>query len=193
MAGVDPVTLAIIGGGIGAATNKDDPLRGAMMGATLGYTGGTMFPGAAAGGSGISAATTNAAMTSTGTASAAANAANPYALTQGNLAAGTTFKGAGSQLYPALGEQAAMSEGMKASASQLYSPQAAQAAGMNGMQKMYMANMGLGLLNGGPKNNTVSNQSMGRPGNPQMVNAQPIYNLAAAAPQQQRRRVISLI
>lgn len=190
MAGVDPVTLAIIGGSVGAVTNKDDPLRGAMMGATLGYTGGTLFPGTAAGGSGISAATANTAgaaagssgisattgstaMTSTGTASAAANAANPYAITQGNLAA---------------------SEGLKASASQLYSPQAAQAAGMNGMQKLYMANMGLGLLNGGPKNNTVSNQSMGRPGNPQMVNAQPIYNLAAAAPQQQqRRRVISLI
>jgi len=38
----DPVTMAMIGGTIGAATSKD-PLKGAMLGAAGGYAGGSLF------------------------------------------------------------------------------------------------------------------------------------------------------
>jgi hypothetical protein len=44
----DPVTMAVVGGTIGAATNRKDPLKGALMGAVGGYAGGSMM-GAGAG------------------------------------------------------------------------------------------------------------------------------------------------
>jgi hypothetical protein len=40
----DPVTLAMIGATAGAVTNKKDPLKGALLGATLGYGGGALAP-----------------------------------------------------------------------------------------------------------------------------------------------------
>jgi len=40
----DPVTLAAIGAVAGAATNKKDPVKGALLGATLGFGGGTVAP-----------------------------------------------------------------------------------------------------------------------------------------------------
>lgn len=39
----DPVTMAVVGGSIGAATNRKDPLKGALMGAVGGYAGGSMM------------------------------------------------------------------------------------------------------------------------------------------------------
>jgi hypothetical protein len=57
----DPFTLAMIGAGVGAFTNKKDPLKGALIGGSLGYGGGLLAaPGAAAAGTtaaGTSAAT----------------------------------------------------------------------------------------------------------------------------------------
>jgi len=44
----DPVTMAVVGGTIGAATNRKDPLKGALMGAAGGYAGGSLM-GAGAG------------------------------------------------------------------------------------------------------------------------------------------------
>ena len=44
----DPVTMAVVGGTIGAATS-DDPLKGALMGAAGGYAGGSLM-GAGTGG-----------------------------------------------------------------------------------------------------------------------------------------------
>jgi hypothetical protein len=41
----DPMTLAMVGAAAGAVTNKKDPLKGALLGATLGYGGGTLAPG----------------------------------------------------------------------------------------------------------------------------------------------------
>lgn len=41
----DPVTLAMMGAAAGAVTNKKDPLKGALLGATLGGVGGAMAPG----------------------------------------------------------------------------------------------------------------------------------------------------
>jgi hypothetical protein len=52
----DPFTLAMIGAGVGAFTNKKDPLKGALIGGSLGYGGGLLAaPGTAA--AGTSAAT----------------------------------------------------------------------------------------------------------------------------------------
>ena len=41
----DPVTLAMVGAAAGAVTNKKDPLKGALLGATLGGVGGALAPG----------------------------------------------------------------------------------------------------------------------------------------------------
>jgi hypothetical protein len=47
----DPFTLAMIGAGVGAFTNKKDPLKGALIGGGLGYGGGLLAaPGTAAAG-----------------------------------------------------------------------------------------------------------------------------------------------
>jgi hypothetical protein len=40
----EPMTLAMLGAAAGAATNKKDPLKGALLGATLGYGGGALAP-----------------------------------------------------------------------------------------------------------------------------------------------------
>ena len=42
----DPATMAIAGAALGAATNKDDPMKGALMGAALGGGGGYLLGGA---------------------------------------------------------------------------------------------------------------------------------------------------
>lgn len=39
----DPVTMAVIGGGLGAMMNKKDPLKGALLGAAGGYGGGALM------------------------------------------------------------------------------------------------------------------------------------------------------
>ena len=39
----DPVTMAVVGGSVGAMMNKKDPLKGAMLGAIGGYGGGTLM------------------------------------------------------------------------------------------------------------------------------------------------------
>jgi len=45
----DPVTMAIIGGSVGAMSNSKDPLKGALLGAAGGYGGATLFGPASAG------------------------------------------------------------------------------------------------------------------------------------------------
>jgi len=67
----DPVTLAMVGAAAGAAMKPKDPLRGAMLGATVGFTGGTAL---GAGAAGSAAAGTTAAGTA-GTATAGTSAA----------------------------------------------------------------------------------------------------------------------
>jgi len=44
----DPVTMALVGAAAGAALKPNDPLRGAMLGATVGFTGGTVVTRCAA-------------------------------------------------------------------------------------------------------------------------------------------------
>jgi hypothetical protein len=53
----DPVTLAVVGAVGGAMLNKDDPIKGALIGGTLGFGGGTVL-GPAMGASGAAAGTT---------------------------------------------------------------------------------------------------------------------------------------
>jgi hypothetical protein len=45
----DPATMMMAGAALGAATNRDDPLKGAMMGAALGGVGGGIASGAMGG------------------------------------------------------------------------------------------------------------------------------------------------
>jgi hypothetical protein len=52
----DPVTLAMVGAAAGAALKPKDPLKGAMLGATVGFTGGTALGAGAAGAAGTGAA-----------------------------------------------------------------------------------------------------------------------------------------
>ena len=47
----DPVTMAVIGGSVGAMMNKKDPLKGALLGAAGGYGGSYMFGGSGLGAS----------------------------------------------------------------------------------------------------------------------------------------------
>jgi hypothetical protein len=70
MAGVDPISLAVIGAGIGAISSPDDPIKGAILGGAGGFAGGSLL-GAAGGG----AAAGSAAGTAASTAGAAAGTA----------------------------------------------------------------------------------------------------------------------
>lgn len=58
----DPVTMAVVGATAGAALNKDDPLKGALLGAAGGFGGGAALGalggGAAAGAAGAAGAST---------------------------------------------------------------------------------------------------------------------------------------
>ena len=67
----DPVTLAMVGAAAGAALKPKNPLQGAMLGATAGFTGGTALGIGAAGAAGTAAGTAGAA----GAAGTAANTA----------------------------------------------------------------------------------------------------------------------
>lgn len=87
----DPITMAVVGGSIGAMTNKKDPLKGALLGAVGGYGGGAML---GAGGLGATqVAGTGSALTGAGASTAAntmfANAAgvNPATVINASQAA----------------------------------------------------------------------------------------------------------
>jgi hypothetical protein len=79
----DPVTLAVLGATAGAALSPKDPLKGALMGGTLGFGGGALM-GAGAAGAGAGAA---------GAAGAAPAGTSLYAAT----VPGLTSSAAGSQ------------------------------------------------------------------------------------------------
>lgn len=57
----DPITMAVVGGSIGAMTNKKDPLKGALLGAVGGYGGSALMGAAGIGAAGASTAGTSAA------------------------------------------------------------------------------------------------------------------------------------
>lgn len=45
----DPITLAVVGAGVGAMLNPNDPIKGAVIGGAAGFTGGTALGAGAAG------------------------------------------------------------------------------------------------------------------------------------------------
>ena len=61
---LDPFTMAMIGASVGALSNPKKPLKGALVGGTMGYAGGSalggggLLGGGAAGGSGLTSAAT---------------------------------------------------------------------------------------------------------------------------------------
>ncbi len=60
MFGIDDLFLAsLVGGGLGAVTNKKNPLKGALMGAALGGVGGGLLGAGAGAGAGASAGAAN--------------------------------------------------------------------------------------------------------------------------------------
>jgi hypothetical protein len=79
------VELALIGGIGGAILNKEDPLKGALMGAGLGFGGASLLGGAAAGATGA------------GAAGAAGSAGTLGANTYAAMVPGLTAAGPGSQ------------------------------------------------------------------------------------------------
>jgi hypothetical protein len=74
----DPVTMAMIGAGVGAVTNRRNPLQGALMGGALGGFGGSFAKGAlTAGNTASTAAMTGANPAVMGTAGMGSTALNP--------------------------------------------------------------------------------------------------------------------
>ena len=67
----DPITMAVVGGSIGAMTNKKDPLKGALLGAAGGYGGGALL-GAGGFGAGASSGVLPSALSGSTTINAAA-------------------------------------------------------------------------------------------------------------------------
>lgn len=96
MAGVDPVTMALVGAGMGAITS-DDPLKGAALGGLGGYAGGSML-GPMMGSAGVAApASTTAAM---GGSSLGAGMAVPGGLSSAYaLPGGLSSAGAGAGIW----------------------------------------------------------------------------------------------
>lgn len=77
MAGVDPISMAVIGAGIGAVTNPDDPIMGAILGGAGGFAGGSLLGAAGSGAAAGTAAGT--AGTAAGTAAAVPAGTSTYA------------------------------------------------------------------------------------------------------------------
>jgi hypothetical protein len=70
----DPITMAVVGGSIGAMTNKKDPLKGALLGAAGGYGGGALM-----GAGGLGAGASSGVLPSALSGSTTINAAAPMA------------------------------------------------------------------------------------------------------------------
>lgn len=56
MAGIDPISLAVIGAATGAIASPRDPLKGALIGGTLGFGGGSALAAGSAGAAGTAGA-----------------------------------------------------------------------------------------------------------------------------------------
>lgn len=62
----DPITMAVVGGSIGAMTNKKDPLKGALLGAAGGYGGATLMGASGLGAGATQVAGSGSALTGAG-------------------------------------------------------------------------------------------------------------------------------
>ena len=97
----DPVTLAVIGATAGAALNPDDPLKGAVIGGTLGFGGASLAGLGAAGG-------TAAAGTTVGAAGGTGVAQGLTATTTGSLVPGSALGNAAATQGLNIGANTAM-------------------------------------------------------------------------------------
>ncbi len=97
----DPITMAVVGGSIGAMTNKKDPLKGALLGAAGGYGGATLMGASGLGASQV--AGSGSALTGAG-ASTAANTAfmAPAGVNPGTMIGATQAAPAGIFANPAV-------------------------------------------------------------------------------------------
>ncbi len=169
MAGVDPISLAVIGAATGAIASPRDPLKGALIGGTLGFGGGSALAGGAAAGA-------SAIPTATGTAA------------QSLIPATSANAGLKSVL---------MAEGVIPAASQATATPftsalagTAGAAGMSGMNAMRMASQGLQMAQ--PQQQApVSGPNTFR-GAKQINITEPILSLLATA-EPRRRQPLSLL
>lgn len=157
MAGIDPISLAIIGGVGGAIINKDDPIKGALMGAGLGFGGASLLGAAGAGatagasgalGSGLSAG--GATLGGSAAGSAAAGSLGSGLTAGGATLGGSSLGGmtaAGGALEGALGSGLTATGAGAAAPGTLTAWNAANAGNALSMQKLkeplQLARMGL--------------------------------------------------
>lgn len=173
MAGVDPISLAVIGATVGAVASPNDPLKGALLGGTAGFTGGSAL--AASGGA--AAAGASAIPTATGTAA------------QSLIPAASANAGLKSVL---------MAEGIVPAASQVAATPftsalagGASAAGMTGMDAVRMAGRGMQMA----QSQQTPPPTVGRAafrGGKEVTTTEPIMSLLATA-QPRRRQPMSLL
>jgi len=99
----DPITMAVVGGSIGAMTNKKDPLKGALLGAAGGYGGATLMGASGLGAGATQVAGSGSALTGAG-ASTAANTAfmAPAGVNPGTMIGATQAAPAGIFANPAV-------------------------------------------------------------------------------------------
>lgn len=128
----------LIGAGLGAITNKKDPLKGAVIGAGLGAAGGTLAPGLLAGGGAAGTAGTGAAGGLTASAGAGTTLAAPAS---GSMGGGLGLKGL-LEAAPAA-ESGLLGGGLSAPSTGYFSANAASAASPSLMEqfKTLSANM----------------------------------------------------
>jgi len=93
----DPITVALVGAGVGAAMSPKDPLKGALMGGAAGFGGGALLGAGAAGAAGAGLSAGGASLAPALGASMGAGGAGVAA------GAGTGLTAAGGALAPTLG------------------------------------------------------------------------------------------
>ena len=168
MAGVDPISLAVIGAATGAIASPRDPLKGALIGGTLGFGGGSALAGTAAGASAIPTATGTAAQ---------------------SLIPATS---ANAGLKSVLMAEGVIPAASQATATPFTSALAgnAGAAGMSGMNAMRMASQGLQMAQ--PQQQAPATGPNTFRGAKQINTTEPILSLLATA-EPRRRQPMSLL
>lgn len=94
----DPMTLAIVGAGVGAIMNPNDPIKGAVIGGAAGFTGGTALGASAAGtaaGTAVGAGGIGGAAGGTGLTATTIGGAAPASAGLGTASGGVGFTAAG--------------------------------------------------------------------------------------------------
>lgn len=188
MAGIDPISLAVIGAATGAIASPKDPIKGALLGGVAGFTGGSALAGAAgaagtAGAAGIGVPTAAmgggtgliapASMTATGAGLAPAAA---------GMGGGTGLIASTAPTVAGMGAQGITA----ANAASL----GASAAGMSGMDAMRMAGRGMQMAQ--PQQQAPATGPNTFRGAKQVNTTEPILSLLATA-EPRRRQPLSLL